>query len=78
MLTEPHIDPEELEKIHIPVLVTAGENDLVLREETERIAAHLPDARMVIVPDADHGSYLADSPLMGEMLLDFLAEKWTQ
>lgn len=78
MLTEPHIDPEELEKIHIPVLVTAGENDLVLREETERIAARLPDARMVIVPDADHGSYLADSPLMGEMLLDFLAEKWTQ
>jgi pimeloyl-ACP methyl ester carboxylesterase len=78
MLTEPHIDPEELEKIHIPVLVTAGENDLVLREETERIAAHLPDARMVIVPDADHGSYLADSPLMGEMLLDFLAEKWSQ
>ena len=78
MLTEPHIDPEELEKIYIPVLVTAGENDLVLREETERIAARLPDARMVIVPDADHGSYLADSPLMGEMLLDFLAEKWTQ
>ena len=78
MLTEPRIDPEELRKIHIPVLVTAGENDLVLREETERIAAHLPDARMVIVPGADHGSYLVDSPIMGEMLVDFLAQKWTQ
>ena len=74
MLTEPHIEPEELGKIRIPVLVTAGENDLVLREETERIAANLPDSRMVIVPGADHGSYLVDSPLMGEILLRFREE----
>lgn len=71
MLTEPHIEPEELETIKIPVLVTAGEHDLILREETERIAAHLPKGEMIIVPGADHGSYLDGSPLMGEMLLKF-------
>ena len=76
MLTEPHIDPEDLKKIRIPVLVTAGENDLVRPEETERLTGALPDCRAVIVEGADHGSYIAGSPRMGEMLLDFLKERW--
>lgn len=76
MLTEPHIEPAALREITIPVLVTAGENDLILREETERIAENLPNARLVIVPGEDHGSYIAGSEIMGELLLRFLAESW--
>lgn len=76
MLTEPHIDPEDLKKIRIPVLVTAGEHDLVRPEETERLSAALPDCQTVIVPEADHGSYIENSPCMGEMLLGFLKESW--
>ncbi|SDL24509.1 Lysophospholipase, alpha-beta hydrolase superfamily [Sarcina sp. DSM 11001] len=76
MLTEPHIDPESLKKIRIPVLVTAGDNDLILRSETEKIAAALPDSEMVIVEDADHGSYIMDSEIMGKLLLDFLQRRW--
>ena len=77
MLTEPHIDPESLKKIRIPVLVTAGDNDLILRSETEKIAAALPDSEMVIVEDADHGSYIMDSEIMGKLLLDFLQRRWS-
>lgn len=73
MLTEPHMDLQELAGIRIPVLVTAGENDLVLREETERIAAAIPDCRMEILAGEDHGSYVADSPVMGELLLRFFS-----
>ena len=76
MLTEPHIDPESLKKIRIPVLVTAGDNDLILRSETEKIAAALPDSEMVIVEDADHGSYIVDSEVMGKLLLGFLQRRW--
>ncbi len=76
MLTEPHIDPESLKKIKIPVLVTAGENDLILRSETDRLAENLPDAELVIVKGADHGSYLADSEIMGNLLIDFFARRW--
>jgi len=75
MLTEPNIQPEELKAIRIPVLVTAGENDLILREETERIAAAIPDAELVILAGEDHGSYIVDSPKMGSMLVDFLKKK---
>jgi pimeloyl-ACP methyl ester carboxylesterase len=75
MLTEPHIDPESLKKISIPVLVTAGDNDLILRSETEKIAAALPDSEIVIVEGADHGSYIVDSEIMGKLLLDFLQKR---
>ena len=71
MLTEPHIDPAALETVQIPVLVTAGSHDLILPEETRRIAAHLPNARTVIVEGADHGSYIVGSEIMGRLLLDF-------
>lgn len=76
MLTEPQIDPSSLEKIRIPVLVTAGENDLILPSETKRIASGLPDAELVIVGGADHGSYIADSEIMGELLIDFFERRW--
>ncbi|MBR3559951.1 MAG: alpha/beta hydrolase [Oscillospiraceae bacterium] len=71
MLTEPQIDPQSLGTIDIPVLVTAGEHDLILPEETRRIAGHLPHARLVIVEGADHGSYIDGSEIMGKLLIDF-------
>ena len=71
MLTEPHIAPEELEKITAPVLVTAGSNDLILREETETIARHLPNSELVILEGEDHGSYIDGSEIIGKMLTDF-------
>ena len=74
MLTEPDIAPERLAGISIPVLVTAGEHDLILPEETARIAAHLPRARLVTVAGADHGSYIIGSEIMGELLLSFFEE----
>lgn len=75
MLTEPDIDPVSLREIRIPVLVTVGENDLILPEETERIVSHLPDARLRVVEGADHGSYIDGSEIMGNLLLAFFEEE---
>ena len=75
MLTEPHIDPRDLEKIDIPVLVTAGSNDLILPEETRRIAEHLPNARLEIIEGADHGSYIEGSEVIGELLIGFFGQQ---
>ncbi|MBR1444159.1 MAG: alpha/beta hydrolase [Firmicutes bacterium] len=76
MLNEPNIAPQQLENIKIPVLVTAGEYDLILREETDRIAEHLPYAKKIIVEGKNHGNYIIDSSIMGELLLDFLSENY--
>ena len=74
MLTEPHIDPADLQSISIPVLCTVGEHDLILPEETERIVQNLPNVRKIVVPGADHGSYLDHNERMGEFLLEFFAD----
>ena len=74
MLTEPHISPDSLKSISIPVLVTVGDNDLILREETDRIVSNLNNGRLVVVNGADHGSYIAGSEIMGNLLIDFLKE----
>ena len=71
MLTEPDIDPRLLESIRVPVLVTAGEYDLILPEETQRIARHLPNAKLAVVEGEDHGSYIANNETMGRLLIDF-------
>ena len=71
MLTEPDIDPQLLGTIRIPVLVTVGEHDLILPEETQRIVQHLPNAKLTVVEDEDHGSYIAGSETMGRLLIDF-------
>ena len=72
MLTEPRIDPAALEGVRIPVLVTAGEHDLILRAETEKIAAALPFSTLVILEGEDHGSYIASSEKIGSLLIGFL------
>lgn len=78
MLQEPDISPESLSEIRIPVLVTVGENDLILPAETDTIVSHIADARLQVVEGADHGSYIAGSEMMGEMLISFLKERGYQ
>ena len=72
MHDEPHMTPDDMKRIEIPVLVCAGEHDLILPEHTRRIAECLPHGEMHIVPGEDHGSYIWHNPKMGEILLDFL------
>lgn len=74
MLTEPNIDPEDLTKIEIPVLVLAGSEDVILPEHTELIAEKLPNSELHIVEGEDHGSYIQDSDIAGNLVLDFLKE----
>ena len=74
ILHEPHIDSELLHNITIPVLITAGEHDLIKAEETRRIAESLPQSKLTIIENADHGSYVVNSEIMGELLIQFLQE----
>ncbi|MCQ2437535.1 MAG: alpha/beta hydrolase [Clostridia bacterium] len=72
MLVEPNIDPAALNAIEIPVLVTAGSEDLILPEETQRIADNLPNSTLMIVEGHGHETYIENSEIMGEMLIEYL------
>ena len=72
LVEEPQILPEELAAVRIPVLVTAGENDLILEEHTRLIADSLPNAELVIVKDAGHSNYIKKGTRMLDLLTDFM------
>lgn len=72
MMFEPNISPERLSRITIPVLVSAGEYDLITQEHTRLIAESIPQGELQIVPGGDHGNYIYHSIHIGHLLLTFL------
>ncbi|MEP7166335.1 MAG: alpha/beta hydrolase, partial [Ferruginibacter sp.] len=61
LLTEPRHTFEELRSIKCPVLVIAGEKDIVKEEHTKGIAANIPNSTLMIVPNEKH-EFPSDNP----------------
>lgn len=53
MVNEPHIDPVELARLTMPVLVVAGTKDMIKESHTRLIHKSLPNAQLAIL-DGDH------------------------
>ena len=71
MMVEPDMSPEDMQTIMIPALIMAGENDLIREEHTRLIGESIPNGEVLIVEDADHGSYIYHNTFVGEKLLEF-------
>ena len=53
MVNEPHIDPSELARLTMPVLVVAGTKDMIKESHTRLIYKSLPNAQLAFV-EGDH------------------------
>ena len=53
MVNEPHIDPVELARLTMPVLVVAGTKDMIKEPHTRLIHKSLPNAQLAIL-EGDH------------------------
>lgn len=72
MLMEgPNMTIEEVATIACPALIMAGEHDLIREEHTHLIANTIPQGEALIIPQADHGSYIYHNNLVGLHILDF-------
>lgn len=49
MVNEPHIDPKELGRLTMPVLVVVGSRDMIKASHSRLIAASLPNGRLVTI-----------------------------
>jgi len=72
MTNEPNIEDSELCKIDIPVLVVAGENDVITEECTKRIKHNLKNARLKIIEGADHFLISKRPELFNNLLTNFI------
>lgn len=70
MLKEPDITAEELGKIQAKTFVLAGSKDLVLRSDTDYIAASIPGAVERILDGETHGSHIVHSTKIANIILE--------
>ncbi len=73
---QPNWTDAQLRSIKSPVLVVDGDHDEgIKREHTEYIAATIPGAGLLILPNVSHFAFLQDPVLFNAALLDFLGDR---
>ena len=74
LLTEPTYKFDDLKLIKIPVLVVAGENDIIKEEHTRQIAEHIPKGKLLIESEATHYFPSENPKRFNAIVLDFLQD----
>jgi len=71
--SEPSIAVTKLAKIKCPVLVLAGDDDVISAKESEKIYQAITNARLAIVPGSSHAVIKEKTELVQALLKDFYA-----
>ena len=66
------IEPADLKKISIPVLVMAGDHDFTSIEENTEIYRDLPKGQLIVVPASNHGTSNNRPDLVNLAIREFL------
>ncbi|WP_164463248.1 alpha/beta fold hydrolase [Chryseobacterium sp. G0201] len=74
MLKEPNIPKNSLNKIQNPVLVIAGENDVIKKEHTEFIAKQIPNSELKIYKNGTHFIPFENPEELNNDILEFLGK----
>jgi len=71
MIDQPNISYAELGQIKCPVLIMAGDRDMIKAEHTLKIFQSIPGASLCIFPDSHHGVCIQHPELFNETVLSF-------
>ncbi len=71
MIDQPNISYADLGKISCPVLVMAGDHDMIKAEHTLKIYQSIPGASLCIFPNSNHGVCQQHPDLFNETVLTF-------
>jgi pimeloyl-ACP methyl ester carboxylesterase len=73
---QPNWTDAQLKSIKSPVLVVDGDHDeAIKRAHTETIAATIPGAGLLILPNASHFAFLQDPAMFSFAILNFLGDR---
>jgi pimeloyl-ACP methyl ester carboxylesterase len=72
-LTEPNFTRGQLKSIRVPTTIADGEYEEIIKPEHARyLAATIPNAKLVILPDVSHFAILQDPAAFNAAVLEFL------
>jgi pimeloyl-ACP methyl ester carboxylesterase len=72
--SEPHFSDDQLRSIKVPTWIVDGDRDEVIkRENTDHMAALIPGAGELILPEVSHFALLQDPRQFNDALLHFLS-----
>jgi len=74
LLHYPQLTPADLQKIKTPILVMAGENDLILDAHTREMQRHLPNSELLIAKGATHFMPWEDPITFNDVALRYLLD----
>ena len=74
MIDQPNILYADLGKILCPVLVMAGDHDMIKREHTIKISQSIPSATLCIFPDSNHSVCQQHPELFNKTVLSFFSK----
>ena len=75
MLTEPDIRAEDLQRIQCKTFVLAGSKDAVKRENTDFIAANIPNSTQMILEGETHTSHIVHNTKIADIILELTGKK---
>lgn len=75
---QPNIQLDELKRIHSPVLVVAGDKDLIKNEHTVLMYQSIPNAQLWIIPGGTHFAPEMQPELFNMTVNKFLDEPFTR
>lgn len=75
MLTEPHISKNDLNTIKNPVLIIAGDKDVIKPDHTEFLSKQIPNAELKIYKDTSHMVPYEKPDELNTDILSFLEKK---
>lgn len=73
---EPHIDTRELGKITCPVMVIAGDHDVITVQHTVEIFQNIPKAYLWILPNSGHSTPIFYRDMFNQVVGDFFAKPY--
>jgi len=74
--SQPNWTDAQLQSIKTPILIADGDHDeAIKREHTEYMAATIPGAGLLILPNTSHFAFLQDPALFNAAVLGFLDSK---
>jgi len=76
MLYQPHISHSELRKIRCPVLIMAGDQDVIREEHSVEIFQNIPKAHLCIMPGETHFTPASNPEFFNQIVARFIADPY--